>query len=207
MRMTIEGIDDNGPIPERFAFGAPDLQAHVRLSDNRNPGLAWADVPAGARSLVLLCVDPDVPSRPHDVNKEGRRISADLPRIDFYHWVLVDVAPAPGSIAEGACSDGITPGGKFRPPGPARSRQGINDYTSWFEGDNDMSGRYFGYDGPCPPWNDSVVHHYRFVLYATDLERCPVDGDFTGRDVMDAIDGHVLTEARVVGTYTLNPDL
>jgi hypothetical protein len=207
MRLTIEGIDDNGPIPERFAFGVSDPQTHVRASDNRNPKLVWDDLPRGARSLVLLCVDPDVPSRPDDVNKEGRQVPADLPRTDFYHWVLVDIPPAAGSIAEGACSDGITPGGKFRPPGPGRSRQGLNDYTLWFEGDEGMAGRYFGYDGPCPPWNDSVVHHYQFVLYATDLERCPVDGDFTGKDVVDAIGGHVLTEARVVGTYTLNPDL
>ena len=207
MRLTIEGIDDKGPIPERFAFGASDPQTHVRASDNRNPKLVWDDLPRGARSLVLLCVDPDVPSRPDDVNKEGRQVPADLPRTDFYHWVLVDIPPAAGSIAEGACSDGITPGGKFRPPGPGRSRQGLNDYTLWFEGDEGMAGRYFGYDGPCPPWNDSVVHHYHFVLYATDLERCPVDGDFTGKDVVDAIGGHVLTEARVVGTYTLNPDL
>jgi len=31
-----------------------------------------------------------------------------------------------------------------------------------------MKGTYFGYDGPAPPWNDSVVHHYAFTLYAVD---------------------------------------
>lgn len=207
MHLRIEGIDDNGPIPGKFAFGVPDDEEHIRLSDNRNPKLVWEDVPERARSLVLVCVDNDVPSEADDANQEGRTIPADLPRVDFYHWVMVDLASSPGSVEEGACSDGITPRGKRNPPGPKGSRQGLNDYTNWFKGDRKMSGSYFGYDGPCPPWNDSIVHHYHFVLYAIDLQRCPVDGEFTGQQVMDAIEGHVLTEARVVGTYTLNPEL
>ncbi|MCH8896625.1 MAG: hypothetical protein IH927_10240, partial [Proteobacteria bacterium] len=96
---------------------------------------------------------------------------------------------------------------KKQPPGPEGSRQGINDYTSWFAGDEKMAGDYFGYDGPCPPWNDSLLHHYHFVLYATDLERCAVDAKFTGGDVRAAIEGHIIEEARVTGIYTLNPRL
>ncbi|CAN5201619.1 YbhB/YbcL family Raf kinase inhibitor-like protein [soil metagenome] len=207
MHLKIHGIDDNAPIPGRFAFAVPDRDEHVRFSDNRNPGIAWEDVPQQARSLVLICVDPDVPSAADHVNQEGRTVPADLPRVDFYHWVMVDLAPLPGSLDEADCSDGITPRGKRNPPGPRGSRQGMNDYTSWFQGDAKMEGSWYGYDGPCPPWNDSIVHHYHFILYATDLERCPVEGDFRGADVIKAIEGHVLTEARVVGTYTLNPDL
>lgn len=45
----------------------------------------------------------------------------------------------------------------------------------------------------------------RFILYATDLARCPVDGAFVGAQVEAAIKGHVLAESRVTGTYTLNP--
>jgi hypothetical protein len=45
------------------------------------------------------------------------------------------------------------------------------------------------------------------VLYATDLEQCPVEGEFGGADVVAAIAGHVLAEARVTGVYTLNPDV
>ena len=66
-------------------------------------------------------------------------------------------------------------------------------------------GQWFGYDGPCPPWNDELLHHYHFVLYATDLARCPVEGAFTGAQVEAAIKGHVLAEARLTGTYSLNP--
>jgi Raf kinase inhibitor-like YbhB/YbcL family protein len=150
-------------------------------------------------------VDTDVPTRPDDVNQEGRFVPASLPRAEFYHWVMVDLPPSVQEIAAGSCSEGITPRGKQSPAGPAGSRQGLNDYTQWFAGDADMGGRYFGYDGPCPPWNDELLHHYHFMLYATDLERCPLEGAFTGPQVRAALAGHVLAEARLTGTYSLNP--
>ena len=192
-------------IPGEFAFGVPDAAQHLRLGPNRNPHLAWSGVPSGARSLVLLCVDSDVPTRADDVNKEGRTVPASLPRADFYHWVMVDIPPTLTEIAAGACSDGIVPRGKRTPAGPPGARQGLNDYTLWFAGDADMAGDYYGYEGPCPPWNDERLHHYHFVLYATDLARCPVEGAFTGAQVRAALAGHVLAEATLTGTYSLNP--
>ena len=81
----------------------------------------------------------------------------------------------------------------------------MNNYTQWFEGDTDMAGDYFGYDGPCPPWNDEIIHHYHFTLYALDLDRCPVEGKFAGPDVLEAIEGHVLGKASLVGTYAIYP--
>jgi len=192
-------------IPAEFAFGAPDPAAHVRLSKNRNPHLRWTGVPSTAKSLVLLCVDTDVPTRPDDVNQEGRIVPADLPRTEFYHWVMVDIAPSVSEIKAGACADGIVARGKRTPTGPAGSRQGLNDYTSWFASDPEMGGQYFGYDGPCPPWNDSLLHHYHFILCAIDLAHCPVSGDFTGPAVRAAIANHILAEAKLTGTYSLNP--
>lgn len=192
-------------IPGEFAFGVPDAAQHLRLGPNRNPHLAWSGVPSGARSLVLLCVDSDVPTRADDVNQEGRVVPADLPRADFYHWVMVDIPPTLAGIAAGACSDGIVPRGKRTPAGPPGARQGLNDYTLWFAGDADMAGDYYGYEGPCPPWNDERLHHYHFQLYATDLARCPVEGAFTGAQVRAALAGHVLAEATLTGTYSLNP--
>ena len=205
MELNVEGLRADGPIDERFAFGIKDPVDHVSLGANRNPGLSWGEPPPGTRSLVLICVDTDVPTRPDDVNQEGREVPASLPRANFYHWLMVDIPPRAGAIAEGACSDGVTPRGNSAPPGPAGARQGKNDYTGWFAGDADMSGAYLGYDGPCPPWNDSIPHHYHFILYATDLERCPVEGAFSGAEVEAAIAGHVLAEARVTGVYALNP--
>ena len=205
MKLTSESFSDMGAIPGRCAFAVPDAQTHIRLSDNRNPQLAWSGLPAGTRSLALVCHDYDVPSKPDDVNKEGRQIPATLPRVDFFHWLLVDLRPDAGPIREGEFSNGVTAGGKSGPAGPRGTRQGVNDYTMWFANDKDMAGDYFGYDGPCPPWNDSIVHHYVFTLYALDFEKCPVTGVFKAPDVLAAIRGHVLAEASITGIYSLNP--
>ena len=205
MQLMSSSFGHQQRIPEEFAFGVPDATQHLRLGRNRNPHLFWSGVPAGTKSLVLLCIDSDVPTRADDVNQAGRVVPASLPRADFYHWVMVDIPPTVHEIAAGACSDGIVPRGKQSPAGPPGSRQGLNDYTLWFAGDADMAGRYFGYEGPCPPWNDERLHHYHFALYAMDVARCPVEGTFTGQQVRAALAGHVLAEARLTGTYSLNP--
>jgi Raf kinase inhibitor-like YbhB/YbcL family protein len=210
MKLSSQSFRDGSAIPERCAFGKPDAKNHVALADNQNPQLSWSELPAKTASLVLLCHDSDVPSRGDQVNKEGMTVPASLPRVDFTHWVLVDIAPSTSSIAQGEFSSGVTARGKTGPAGPAGTRQGLNSFTQWFEGDKDMSGSYYGYDGPCPPWNDELLHHYHFTLYALDVARCPVEGQggtFTRDDVLRAISSHVLGQASIVGTYSLNPKL
>jgi Raf kinase inhibitor-like YbhB/YbcL family protein len=207
MQLTTTAFEDGGWISTEHAFAESDPEAHATFSPNRNPDLAWEDVPDGTRSFVLICHDPHAPTRPDDVNQEDREIPSDLPRADFYHWVLVDIPADVRSIAEGEHCDGVTPGGKEEPPPIEGARHGLNDYTGWFSGDPDMEGKYRGYDGPCPPWNDSIVHDYVFTLYALDIDRVPVEGDFTGDQVRDAIEGHVLAEASVTGRYTTTPRL
>jgi len=205
MQLTSTAFQNNQPVPAEYAFGAPDPEQHVTLSANKNPPLAWGDLPAGAKSLALICHDPDVPTKPDGVNQEGRVVPADLPRTDFHHWILVDLPPEPAQINAGEFASGVTARGKPGPEAPRGARQGINNYTDWFAGDEQMAGKYFGYDGPCPPWNDAIVHHYIFTLYALDLDRCPVEGEFTGPEVLKAIAGHVLAKAVLTGTYSLNP--
>jgi Raf kinase inhibitor-like YbhB/YbcL family protein len=121
--------------------------------------------------------------------------------------VLIDIAPSVSSIAQGSHSNGVTARGKKPDAVPSPMRHGINDYTNWFAGDKDMAGDYYGYDGPCPPWNDSLVHHYVFSLFALDVARLPVQGRFTGADVRQAMQGHVLEHYEIMGTYALNPAL
>ncbi len=207
MNLISPSFGDNQKIPTAHAFCAPDNANHEMMSDNRNPAFNWNELPDGTRSLVLICVDPDVPSKPDDVNQEGREIPADLPRVDFYHWVLIDLPANAGAIAEGEYSNAVTARGKDGPAGPGGTRQGLNNYTDWFAGDDDMEGKYYGYDGPCPPWNDSIVHHYVFTLYALDIERCPLEGEFGGAEVRTAIDAHILAQASITGTYSLNPNI
>ncbi|NLC24471.1 MAG: YbhB/YbcL family Raf kinase inhibitor-like protein [Oxalobacter sp.] len=207
MKIWSDSFKDNQAIPPQYAFGLIDPKTHVALSDNRNPHLAWSDVPAGTKSLAIICHDYDVPSRGDDVNQEGKKVPADLPRVDFYHWLLIDLPPTVQSVGDGEFSSSVTPRGKSGPATLHGARQGINDYSPWFAGDKDMSGDYYGYDGPCPPWNDTIPHHYVFTVYALDIDRLAVEDKFTGPDMMAAMEGHILGKASITGVYTLNPEL
>ncbi|HEX5353595.1 MAG TPA: YbhB/YbcL family Raf kinase inhibitor-like protein [Rhodanobacteraceae bacterium] len=206
MQIRSDSFHNDTGIPAQFAFGKPGENGEpCVLSGNRNPHLAWRDAPAGTKSFALACIDGDVPSKGDDVNQAGRTVPADLPRVDFAHWLMIDIPPDCNEIAAGACSDGITPHGKRDPAGPAGSRQGRNDYTGWFASDPDMAGDYLGYDGPCPPWNDSLLHHYVFRVYALDTARLGLAAMFGWKELQAALRGHVLDKAEIVGTYSLNP--
>jgi Raf kinase inhibitor-like YbhB/YbcL family protein len=205
MKLSLPSIEPDTSIPPAYALCVPAEPGPVSMGINLNPAVTWSDVPPGTRSLALLVCDPDAPSVADDVNKPGRSVPYNLPRADFFHWVLVDIPPTLTEIAEGADSEGVTPRGKPLGPTPHGVR-GYNDYTSWFTGDPDMEGVYGGYDGPCPPWNDERIHRYRFTLYALDVESLGLSGSFGGREAGAALDGHVLAEAEWTGTYAVNPD-
>ncbi|MBK9446421.1 MAG: YbhB/YbcL family Raf kinase inhibitor-like protein [Betaproteobacteria bacterium] len=207
MQLTSTSLTDNQPISGDFAFCTPDPAHHVCLGRNHNPQLAWSGAPAGTRSFAIICHDPDVPSRGDDVNQEGRTVPASLPRIDFFHWVLVDLPASVVEVAEGEFSNSVTPRGKPGPTSLHGARQGINDYTGWFASDGDMSGDYHGYDGPCPPWNDERIHHYVFTVFALDIEHLPLEGKFGGQQARDAMAGHIVGQASITGIYTLNPNV
>ncbi|HVF63419.1 MAG TPA: YbhB/YbcL family Raf kinase inhibitor-like protein [Casimicrobiaceae bacterium] len=205
MRLSTTAFADAAPMPADYAFCKQDPTSRITLSLNRNPDFVWSDAPTGTESFALICHDPDVPSRADDVNQEGRRISATLPRVEFFHWVLIDLPRSTSAIARGAHADGVTARGKPGPNAPGGGRHGINDYTAWFANDKEMAGDYYGYDGPCPPWNDELVHRYVFTLYALDVAKLDVQPRFTGTDARNGMRGHVLAEASVSGRYSLNP--
>lgn len=207
MKLISRSFTDGARIPGEFAFCVIDPKTHVALSANRNPHLAWSDAPAGTKSFALICHDPDVPSRGDDVNQEGREVPSSLPRVDFFHWLLWDIPNSVHEISAGSHSDAVAARGKSGPAAPNGWHHGVNDYTGWFAGDKDMGGTYYGYDGPCPPWNDSLIHRYVFTVCALDVATLAVQGNLAGADVRAALQGHVLAQASIGGTYTLNPRL
>jgi Raf kinase inhibitor-like YbhB/YbcL family protein len=208
MKLWSDSWANGERIPERHAAGRLDTPDGVTFADNQSPHLAWSDLPSGTRSLALICHDFDVPSKGDDVNVGGREVPADLPRVDFFHWLLVDLPVTVTSLPAGAFSQGFSvrgkPGPEVKAPGFTMARQGINDFTGWFAGDPAMAGDYHGYDGPFPPWNDSLLHHYVFTLYALAVARVPLEGRFGGAELRQAIYPHVLGAATHSGTYTLN---
>jgi Raf kinase inhibitor-like YbhB/YbcL family protein len=105
----------------------------------------------------------------------------DAPGQTFTHWVLFNL---PGD-ATGLPRD-VTVDAEFsdRVPSP---QEGANDF-----GD-------VGYGGPCPPPGDGA-HRYFFRLYALDTT-LDLDRDASKAQVNDAMNGHVLDETDLVGTY------
>src|SRR5690606_23632175 len=203
MRIHSNSFQRHQPLPAEFAAGQPVADG-FGFAPNRNPHLAWDDVPAGTRSFALLCIDPDVPTVAGMAGKEGVQIPLHQPRGDFIHWAMVDLPAGLREIAAGACSDGVVPHGKRDPAGPAGSRQGLNDFTGWFADDPDMAGDWRGYDGPFPPPNDLRVHRYFFRVFALDVDTLPVPENFTAAQVFSAMHGHVLAEAATYATYSLH---
>lgn len=207
MKLISNSFADGERIPGDFAFCIPHADHHVCLGKNLNPHLAWSDIPAGTKSFAIICHDPDVPSVGDDVNREGKTIPASLPRVDFFHWVLIDLPPTITEIAAGEFSKDVTPRGKPGPQSLHGSRQGINNYTDWFAGDNDMRGDYYGYDGPCPPWNDEIVHRYVFTVYALNCTHLDITDWISGNSVMASMAKHIVASAKITAHYTLNSQL
>ena len=102
LKVGIEAWADGGRIPEEYAFCVPDEKNHCTMGENLSPAIRWTDVPRGTKSFAIICHDPDVPSKPDNVNKEGLVVPAGLPRVDFFHWVLVDIPADITDLPKGA---------------------------------------------------------------------------------------------------------
>ena len=97
------------------------------------------------------------------------------PTMTFVHWVLYDLPPGATGLPEGVKRDAL----------PEGTREGLNDW------------RRTGYGGPCPPIGR---HRYFFKLYALD-KRLGELPRATKAAVEQAMQGHVLASAELVGTY------
>lgn len=98
----------------------------------------------------------------------------EAPTMTWVHWVAFDLPPEAGGLAEGASPDAM----------PEGAGQGVN---SW-----DRT----GYGGPCPPVGE---HRYFHKLYALDT-RLDLDRP-TKEALVEAMEGHVLAQAELIGTY------
>lgn len=97
----------------------------------------------------------------------------DAPAKVWVHWLLYNLPPDAGMLPEG--TRGLE----------ATAREGRNDF-----GD-------LGYGGPCPPRG---THRYRFRLFALD-EHLDVGEGCSKAELVKAMEGHVLAEAELTGTY------
>jgi Raf kinase inhibitor-like YbhB/YbcL family protein len=149
LHLTTTAFTDGQPIPRQHAFDDQD----------RSPALQWSGVPPAAKSLALICDDPDAPVG------------------TWVHWVIYDLPPTTAGLSEGVSKSPELANG---------AKQGVNDY------------KRIGYGGPCPP--PGKPHRYFFKLYALDMKPDLKPG-LTKKDLLKAMDGHVLAEGQLMGTY------
>src|SRR3546814_11917212 len=96
MKITSQSFASGASIAAEFAMGKP-VGDGFGFAGNRNPQLTFSEVPTAARSLVLLCIDPDVPTVAEMVRKAGVEIPAEQSRCDFVSW---EIGRAPGRDRE-----------------------------------------------------------------------------------------------------------
>jgi Raf kinase inhibitor-like YbhB/YbcL family protein len=101
----------------------------------------------------------------------------DAPRGTWVHWVVYDLPATTRELSAGVGHEDTLQNG---------AKQGKNDFGK------------IGYGGPCPP--GGPAHHYHFKLYALD-QMAGLKTKTTKQHLLDAIKGHVLAEAKLIGTY------
>ena len=97
------------------------------------------------------------------------------PKMTWVHWVLYNLPVNTTGLPEATTSADL----------PRGTHEGLNDWHG------------IGYRGPCPPVGR---HRYYFKLYALDIVLDDLQNP-TKAKVEQAMAGHVISEASLVGTY------
>jgi len=100
------------------------------------------------------------------------------PRMTWVHWVLYNLPPSATGLKEGIKPSEL----------PKGTLEGLNDW------------KRTGYGGPCPPIGR---HRYFHKLYALDTV-LPAMESPTKADLEQAMKGHVIEKAELIGTYQKN---
>jgi len=203
LNVTLQGLTPAGFLPVSTAFCLP--KGTPGKPGDESPGITWSPGPPGTKSYVLIMVDPDVVKNLSLMNKPGVTIPVAAPRMNIYHWELIDIPATVTTLPPGADGNGFVRGGK--PPGPSTfGIRGTNDYWPYFNkrpgAPAAMKGPYAGFDGPCPPANDLKVHDYKFEVFALNVAKLPLSGQFFAPAVLKAIHGHVLAEGETSAKFS-----
>lgn len=91
IKLTSTAFKDGGAIPAKYTADGQDT----------SPALAWSDVPAGAKTLALICDDPDAPGG------------------TWVHWVVYNIPAAVSGLPEGIPNQEALDNG---------AQQGISDF-------------------------------------------------------------------------------
>ena len=91
LKLTSTAFEEGGMIPAQYTCDGPNV----------SPPLAWSNLPEGAKTLALICDDPDAP------------------RGTWVHWVVYQIPATEHSLAENVPARDMLDNG---------ARQGANDF-------------------------------------------------------------------------------
>src|SRR4051794_33884318 len=101
----------------------------------------------------------------------------DAPRGTWAHWVLFNLPPESRQLDEGAPA---------QPTLPSGASHGTNDFGK------------LGYGGPAPPPGKKHRYYFKLTALNSTLDLAP---GAKRADVLAAMEGHVLAEGWLMGTY------
>ena len=139
---------------------------------NEQPTLRIFEIPDEAKSLALIMDDPDAMGAVGKV---------------WVHWVVWHIIPYENDYASGTRHDEIENLFMDHSEGTDRYYEGMTDFGEC------------GYGGPAPP---DKRHTYVLKLYALDCKELTcADGEATKADVEKAMEGHIIEQTQLTGTY------
>ncbi|HUJ88076.1 MAG TPA: YbhB/YbcL family Raf kinase inhibitor-like protein [Burkholderiales bacterium] len=204
IRVRVDSIKYRHMIPSEYAFCKADGHGGGAAAPNKSPRISWSKGPKGTQSYAVIIYDTDSPTEHREwMNQKGHTLTAAIKRKIFFHMAVVDIPANVAALPKGAESDARVVHGK---QAPAKvGIHGANDYTQAFAANEALKGTYYGYDGPCSPWNDDNTHHYHFTVYALSVPSLNLHGDFSGEAAVAAMEGKVLAQGELLGVYSTNP--
>ena len=201
--VRVDSIKSSHMIPSEYAFCTADGHGGATAAPNKSPRISWSKGPKGTESYAVIVYDTDSPAEHREwMNQKEHTLTAAIKRKIFFHMVVVDIPPNVAALPEGAESDARVNHGKQAP-----AKTGIhaaNSFTQAFAANDALKGTYYGYDGPCTPWNDNNTHHYHFTVYALSVPSLDIHGDFSGEAAVAAMEGKVLAQGELQGVYSTN---
>jgi Raf kinase inhibitor-like YbhB/YbcL family protein len=206
LQVSVDSFKNGEMIPSKHTFCMPAAQGHVAAAPDISPAISWSKGPAATKSYAIILHDTEAPAEQREkMNKEGETLTTAVPRRNFFHWILVDIPANVTSLPEGAESNARVAHGKPATPAGGGGVRGLNDFTKVLAANEALKGQYYGYDGPCPPWNDETVHRYHYTVYALSVPSLNLGKDFDGAAATAALKDKVLAQGEVLGLYTTNP--
>jgi len=195
LKLTSSAFEDGGEIPRECGYKNGNISPHLKIL-----------VPAGTRSLALIMDDPDA------MEPAGKV---------WVHWIMYNVSygfketthyveiPRGNAITKPLTIDQWkqAQGDSAMLDANAEYMKYYNQkrFGDWKDTANGLVGLNdfgeFDYGGPAPP---DKRHTYIFKVYALDIDKLPLpraDKPGTKADVEKAMEGHIIEQTQLTGTY------